>query len=104
MKNLIVRSTYASIAVSTILTAAATSWDWLKNPSGIFHNELGTDWRIVFDTAVSWFFPSLLITFVVITLVAISLRFVRNSNRRRRSKEVKPKKKHQEKKSPSEPV
>jgi hypothetical protein len=59
LKTLIVRSAYFSVGVSAVVTAIATEWDWLKNPSGIFHDESGTHWSIVFDTAVSWFIPTL---------------------------------------------
>ena len=39
--------------------------DWQHNPEGIFHNEIGTNWDIVLDTAASWFVPVALVSSVL---------------------------------------
>ena len=53
-------------AVVALLTAGVmTAWDWLENPSGIFHGPEGTRWDFVFDTAVSWLVPTFLHAAVV---------------------------------------
>lgn len=88
MKRLIVRSAYYSIGVSTLIAAVATEWDWLENPAGIFHDETGTNWPIVYDTAISWFLPSLMLAFALITTAAISFRLLRNSRRKRRDNKL----------------
>ena len=88
MKTLIVRSAYFSLGVSATVTAIATEWEWLKNPSGIFHDETGTHWQLVFDTAVSWFVPTLIYTFLVFAAAAIGLRLIRNKIRQLRSQDA----------------
>ncbi len=37
-----------------------TVWDWLENPGGIFRDSTGTNWNFVYDTAISWFLPTLI--------------------------------------------
>ena len=55
--------------VSTAVTVIVVIWEWLENPGGIFHNELGTNWNFVVDTAISWFVP----TFVYAALLVSGL-------------------------------
>ena len=52
------------IALAVAVSSIATWIDWYKNPSGLFRNSAGTSWSIVFETAVSWFFPALLVAAV----------------------------------------
>jgi hypothetical protein len=51
-----------------------TFLDWRENPAGLFHDQSGTDWRVVLETAVSWFVPVALVTifpaFIVFSFVA----------------------------------
>jgi hypothetical protein len=47
-----------------ILTFIITLWEWLENPAGIFHNDNGTNWFFVYETAKSWFVP----TFINVTV------------------------------------
>lgn len=55
-----------------LLAAIVMSYlDWRKNPSGIFHNEAGTNWGFVFETAVSWFVPVALIASVLSITVLV---------------------------------
>ena len=42
---------------------------WQHNPQGIFHDELGTNWDFVFDTALSWFVPVAPIMFALSVVV-----------------------------------
>ncbi len=51
--------------VGLIVALAMSYVDWQHNPQGIFHDELGTNWDMVLETAVSWFVPVALITFVL---------------------------------------
>jgi len=43
--------------------------DWKLNPGGIFHDDSGTHWGIVLETAFSWFLPVALVAFVLATAV-----------------------------------
>lgn len=45
------------VALGLIVASVMTFLDWRLNPSGIFHNDRGTNWAFVMDTFVSWFFP-----------------------------------------------
>jgi hypothetical protein len=56
-------------AVSAAVTLVITIWEWLENPGGIFHDETGTRWNFVVDTAVSWFVP----TFIYVAVIASAL-------------------------------
>lgn len=40
-----------------LVSIPMTIADWRLNPSGLFHNEQGTNWSIVIETALSWFWP-----------------------------------------------
>ena len=53
------------IAVGLIVALVMSYLDWQHNPQGIFHNELGTNWAIVLETAVSWFVPVALVSSVL---------------------------------------
>ena len=53
-----------------VIAAAMSFVDWRHNPGGIFHGELGTNWDIVLETAVSWFVP---VAFVAAALSAVVL-------------------------------
>jgi N6-adenosine-specific RNA methylase IME4 len=62
-----------SLRVSAItalaISACVTLWEWVENPSGIFHDDSSTQWQFVWDTAISWLLP----TFgylLIITLLA----------------------------------
>jgi hypothetical protein len=61
----------AGLLVSVPITIA----DWRLNPAGIFHNEDGTDWAVVAETAVSWFWPVALTA--LIATVAVQAWLVR---------------------------
>ncbi len=52
-------------SVGLIVALGMSYMDWRTNPQGIFHDELGTNWDIVLETAVSWFVPVALVTFVL---------------------------------------
>ncbi|MDY7093956.1 MAG: hypothetical protein SX243_13395 [Acidobacteriota bacterium] len=58
-----------AFAASIIVAVIATVIDWWKNPSGLFHGPEGTQWRIVFDTFLSWWIPGFLYLLVVVIAV-----------------------------------
>jgi hypothetical protein len=58
--------------ISIIITIFNTLWEWIENPGGIFHDSDGTRWRFVFDTAVSWLWP----TFVNWTSIGILIYLI----------------------------
>ncbi len=55
------------VTVGFIVASVMSFLDWRLNPSGIFHSDLGTNWRFVWDTWISWFMP----VFVVGSAVSI---------------------------------
>ena len=61
------------LVASAVLAMVMAYADWRLNPGGIFHSEAGTNWRFVWDTAISWFVPSIpaaiLLSVAVIFLV-----------------------------------
>ena len=64
-----------------VITLVITIWEWLENPSGIFHNEDGTNWSFVYDTAISWFVP----TFIQISIISATLHIIVTLIKRYRS-------------------
>ena len=52
-------------SVGFIVALAMSYVDWRHNPQGIFHDELGTNWDFILETAVSWFVPVALIAFLL---------------------------------------
>jgi len=54
------RATVVGLLAGFIVSAAMTFVDWLLNPADLFHNELGTDWSVVTETALSWLGPTTL--------------------------------------------
>jgi hypothetical protein len=52
------------VATGLIVAMPMTIRDWRLNPSNLFHNEQGTDWAVVMETALSWFWPVALVAFV----------------------------------------
>ena len=47
------------LVASAVLAMVMAYLDWRLNPGGIFHGEDGTNWQFVWDTAISWFVPSI---------------------------------------------
>lgn len=72
------------IATGAVLSFAVTLvvvvWEWLENPGGIFHNENGTNWGFVLDTAISWFVP----TFIHVAVIASIAHLLWSAIRKRR--------------------
>lgn len=54
---------------SLIAAVPTTLADWRLNPSGIFRNDQGTDWIIVAETALSWYWPVALVALVATVIV-----------------------------------
>ncbi len=65
----------AGILMSTAWTGVIVVWEWLENPGGIFHDESGTAWHFVRDTAVSWWGPTMMVTIPLATLLVLLWRF-----------------------------
>ena len=62
----------AGLLTGLLVAIPVTIADWRLNPSGVFHNEQGTDWAIVAETLISWFWPVAL-PVLVATVVIHSL-------------------------------
>ena len=60
------------VTLGVVAAAIMTTLDWRLNPSGIFHNEQGNNWKAVAETAFSWFLPVSLAASAV-TAVVVSL-------------------------------
>lgn len=55
--------------IALIVTLVVTIWEWIENPSDIFHGSEGTHWSIVWETAMSWFIP----TFLYVTATCLGI-------------------------------
>jgi hypothetical protein len=66
------------LLVGVIVSAAMTRVDWKLNPSGLFHNEHGTQWAVVTETAVSWLLPVSLATCLTTAIVLYSVGKMRS--------------------------
>jgi hypothetical protein len=73
----------AGVVVSFAVTLIVVIWEWLENPGGIFHNDNGTNWEFVLDTAISWFVP----TFVHVAVIASIAHLLWSAFRRYRNKD-----------------
>ncbi|MFT5788444.1 MAG: hypothetical protein ACI8SJ_000547 [Shewanella sp.] len=56
---------------SVIVTLVIVLWEWLENPGGIFRGDNGTQWHFVYDTAISWFVPTLIYSLAVVFIAAL---------------------------------
>ena len=69
---MIARSWYLGAIVGFVagllVSVPVTISDWRRNPSGLFHDDQGTNWAIVTETAFSWFWPVALFAFVATAL------------------------------------
>ena len=72
--------------IAVVLTLVMTVWEWVENPGGIFRTTEGTQWGFVWDTAMSWFFPTLVyvggLAALLHLIVSAALRAVRKSRNR----------------------
>ena len=66
--------------ISATVTLIVVVWEWLENPGGIFHNENGTNWGFLLDTATSWLVP----TFIYVAVIASILHMAWSAIRRHR--------------------
>jgi hypothetical protein len=68
-----VRSWFLGVVVGwlagLLVAIPMTIADWRLNPAGIFHDEGGTDWVVVAETAFSWFWPVALIALIATVAV-----------------------------------
>ena len=75
--------TWKLAAISGLLTglvvsAAMTFLDWRLNPASIFHDDSGTDWTVVAETALSWMGPVTLATFLATAIVLYAIAWIKN--------------------------
>lgn len=61
-----------------VVAVPVTIADWRLNPSGLFHNAQGTNWGVVTETALSWFWPVALIAFILTVVVQSLIARVRS--------------------------
>ncbi|MDC0996016.1 hypothetical protein OAT01_09840 [Pseudomonadales bacterium] len=65
--------------ISITVTIFITLWEWIENPGGIFRDSDGTRWRFVFDTALSWLWPTFLIWTCIGILIYLTCTFARQT-------------------------
>lgn len=58
-------------AVAFSVTLVICVWEWIENPGGIFRGDDGTNWGVVFDTAISWLIPTFFYAVLVAWLVQL---------------------------------
>jgi len=57
------------LSLGAVVAISMTAADWRLNPSGLFHGPQGTNWYVVTETALSWFWPVALIGLVATVIV-----------------------------------
>ena len=62
------KAMFAALSLAFLTASVATYLDWSENPGGIFRDSTGTNWAVVWETAISWFVPVLLIVVVAQTV------------------------------------
>ena len=67
-------------ALSAILF---TTIDWARNYAGIFRDSSGTNWSFVYETAVSWFVPTLIYVTVFASLGHLATSILLDTYRKR---------------------
>jgi hypothetical protein len=67
-------SILSGLFTGMVIAVIITYQDWQLNPSGIFHGEQGTNWPVVWETALSWLLPiwALVSALLLICLLIIS--------------------------------
>lgn len=68
------KAMFAAPGLAFLTASVATYLDWSENPGGIFRDSTGTNWAVVWETAISWFVPVLLIVAVAQTVWLLSTR------------------------------
>jgi hypothetical protein len=63
--------------IASAVTFVMVAWEWVENPGGIFRGESGTNWNFVFDTAISWFVPTLINATLIALAVHLAWIFVK---------------------------
>lgn len=61
-----------------VVSTTMTFMDWRLNPGELFRSEGGTDWTVVAETALSWFGPVGLVTFLAAAVVLYSVAWIRS--------------------------
>lgn len=67
----------AGAFVSATVTVIVVVWEWIENPGGIFRSEIGTNWQFVYDTAISWFVPTLVYVAVIVSVSQFAWHFLK---------------------------
>jgi hypothetical protein len=57
------------VAVSILVSTVASLSEWVANPGGSFHDDDGTNWHFVLETAWSWLIPTFMYTVVAVSIV-----------------------------------
>ena len=65
-------SLVAGVVAGIAVAVTMTFLDWRLNPGEVFHDETGTHWGAVWETAISWFLPVALIATAFAWLVLMN--------------------------------
>ena len=66
------------VLIGLVVSSVMTFMDWRLNPAGIFHNEAGTDWEVVTETALSWLWPVALATCLTAAVGLYAVAWIRS--------------------------
>ncbi len=59
-KNFFLFGLSIGLALGFLLAVLFSGIEWWNNYSGLFRDASGTNWEMVYETALSWFLPTLL--------------------------------------------
>ena len=82
-RNSLIVAIIAGFFIASLVTLTITLWEWLENPSGIFHDQNGTNWTFVYETASSWFVPTFINASVVVALIHLASKGIMWLRKRR---------------------
>ena len=69
-RRALLNAVVVSSTIAILVGAGFAAYDWWLNPGGIFRGPDGTNWRFMYETAVSWFVPVLITVLPVAVAVA----------------------------------
>ena len=70
--------------VSATVTIVVVIWELIENPGGIFRSEFGTNWQFVYETAISWFVPTLVYVAVIVSVSQLAWHLLLKYRRKQR--------------------
>jgi len=78
--KLLVSGMLIGFVFALLIAAIPTIVDWYGNPGTIFRDASGTNWCVVFETLVSWFWPAFFVTAPISLAILGFISFRGSSN------------------------